>query len=389
MFILKCYLLTPTFLPMKGGQEELVHRLAVELAKKHDVIVVTNTKGIETKPWGTFQSDSYKVMRVFSFPIKGLNLISSQVMLPLLLIGEMKRNFPDVIHLFEPFHMGYASLLLKRVFGVPLVLTLIGMNTYDPFSRNYSRFRGPISKIMNNVDVVTASTRELFKRAKWQGYQGEARIIPHCVDTSRFYPMGEHIKTEIRNKHEIDDTQKLVVSIQRLDKRKKTGVLVSAAKYVLSKMPNVRFIIGGTGPEQASLEQQVQEMGLSKNVEMIGYIPDSVLPKYYSAADLFALHTLYEGFGIVVIEAMACGTPVVTTDTGGLREIVESNAAGIVVRPDSSIALGDAIMKILNDSELQAQFAANARRVCVEKFDTSEVVREYLRLYSETLQERK
>lgn len=378
---LKLLLVSHTFLPEKGGQEDLVHSLGTEFSKKYHTTIAT----ITNNPYGIAmdQRYPYQTVRCPVIGPKPINLITGPFLFVPCIQKLIKEESFNTLHLFEPFTLGSSVLFLKSINTFKFILTLIGVNTYDPYNVNYLRFRKYIRFVMKNADIVTASTEELAYRARAQGYTGEIRIIPHCIDTDRFKPSPNSQKEKIRGKNGISIGDPMIFSLQRLFPRKKVEVIIYAAKIVLSEMPDAKFLIGGTGPDFSRLENLIQKFSIDKSVKLLGYIPDNELPHYFSAADVFAFHTLYEGFGIVAIEAMSCGTPIITTNVGGLKEIVENNNAGVVVPPNNPSVLADALLQILEDSSLRHKLSKNARNAALKKYQTGVVAKQYIDLYNE------
>ena len=388
MSAMNLYLISHTFRPAKGGQEELVDRLAGEMSHYYDTTVATTTKGNGARPWGRFRDQEYNVLRCPGFGPRGIDLLTKQFLSIPCLGRAIGRDSVKVLHLFEPFSLGAVVLALKCIDSFPLVLSLIGMNTYDPINVNYRRFRRYIRFVMEKADTVTASTNELARRASEQGFAGRIEIVPHCVDVDFFSPRSTDEKLSIRKKHGIGLDDPVVFSLQRMHPRKRVEVLVHAAKLVIEETPDAKFLIGGTGPDIPKIERLIRNLDLQQSVKLVGFLPNAELPAYYSTADVFAFHTLYEGFGIVAIEAMASGTPVVTTDVGGLVEIVKENHSGFVVPPNSPTRMAEAILALMENSDRLKAYSIQARTAAEEKYSIRIVAQEYRRLYSRLLNSR-
>lgn len=373
------YLLTPAFLPRRGGQETLVNRIGNQLGQKHDVLVATTTP-FQPKTGNVETIQNYTIVRIPTIGAKGMNIVTGQFFMIPYLSSRIRKRAPDVFHLFEPFNLGAAALTLKKIYKIPLLLTVIGVNTYDPYMMNYWRFRKCIKFVMNHADAITASTTELAERARDQGCTKDIELVPHCVDTDRFHPEKSNAHS-LRQKFSFSPSDPIVVAIQRLDPRKRTEMLIRAVPHVLKEVPDARFIIGGKGPDKPKLEQLVTKLDLEKSVKLIGFIPDDELPYYYASADLFAFHTLYEGFGIVVIEAMASGTPIVTTNVGGLEEIVVDNGAGTVVPPNKPKRMAHEIITLLHDDKVRRRCALSARKAAEDIYSIENVTSKYVSIY--------
>jgi glycosyltransferase involved in cell wall biosynthesis len=134
------------------------------------------------------------------------------------------------------------------------------------------------------------------------------------------------------------------------------------------------------------LKAQAKFLGIEDRVVFMGYVPDDVLPEVFRMADVFVLPSVSsEAFGIVVLEAMASGVPVVATDVGGIPEVVKENEAGLLVPPGNELELREAIQKLLNDEELRKQYGSKGRKAVEEKYSWDKVVVEIEKIYEEIL----
>jgi glycosyltransferase involved in cell wall biosynthesis len=141
--------------------------------------------------------------------------------------------------------------------------------------------------------------------------------------------------------------------------------LVLAFASVAAERPDLRLVIGGKGPLAGELEAQVRCLGLQEKVSLVGFIPEERLASYYAAADLFVLPTrMLEGFGLVTVEAMACGTPVCGTPVGGTQEILAGFDAGWLFRGTEAAELRDGLLDrlphVVSDAELRARCREHA-----------------------------
>jgi glycosyltransferase involved in cell wall biosynthesis len=151
---------------------------------------------------------------------------------------------------------------------------------------------------------------------------------------------------------------------------------------VVREVPGARFLIVGDGPERAMLERHAASAGIAQHVSFVGRKDNRTeLPAYYAAADVFAFHTLHEGMGIVLLEALASGCPVVTTAAGGTVDIVRDGDSGLLVPPGDANAFAGAVIRLLRDSTLRAALRARARRTAETEFDWDVVAGRYLDVF--------
>jgi glycosyltransferase involved in cell wall biosynthesis len=154
--------------------------------------------------------------------------------------------------------------------------------------------------------------------------------------------------------------------MQRLSDEKRVDVVIESFAIVLRKHPAARLVIGGTGPSLPALQSLANKLGLSDTVLFSGYIPDDELPLYYAMADIFVFHSAYETFGIVLAEAMAAGTPVVSVDHTAIPDVVTDRDTGVLVPPFDPAAMANAVGELLESPGERARLSANAR-LWVEK----------------------
>jgi len=152
--------------------------------------------------------------------------------------------------------------------------------------------------------------------------ESKLTTIPPGIDTERFSPTDEVHPT-------VDESKRSVLVLSRLDPRK--GIDKAIQAFAQLEQDNVELLIGGTGRLESLLKELASELGVREDVQFLGFVPDEELPSLYSSVDVFVLPSEYEGFGIVFMEAMACETPVIGTDVGGIPTAVKDRKTGYLV----------------------------------------------------------
>ena len=361
--------LSPSYFPIRGGTEQVIYSLVSHLKPSHTIKILTIRW---EKKWKRFEIiDNIEIYRVGFLNIKGLSLYFKYLSLFFAAL-KLKKSFKfNIIHLFHVYDCGGAAYLLKKIQKIPLITTLIGWDTYDPIRKIPKRHMPFVRITMNVSDIVTASTRHLVSAAKKQGCKKEIKIIT--------YGTGMHSKVSlkhinIKQKYNIIN-KKALLSVQRLHPRKGIQYLLRAIPEVIKTNSTIAFIIVGTGPEEGNLKRLTEKLGINNYVIFTGFISDDELPSYYASADLFILPTLYEGFGLVYIDALCFGLPIVTTENGGSLDIVNKDN-GILVPPKDPIKLGETIIEALNKKWDSDKIKRGA-----EKYRWEGIVEEYNRLY--------
>jgi phosphatidylinositol alpha-1,6-mannosyltransferase len=192
-------------------------------------------------------------------------------------------------------------------------------------------------------------------------------IVPPGVDVDRFVPLTDEQRRAARARFGLPEDGRLVVSLSRLVPRKGMDVLIEAAARLAPDRPDLVVAIGGSGRDRNRLEKLVARSGAP--VRLLGRVPDEELPELYGAADVFAMLCRnrwagleQEGFGMVFLEAAACGVPQVAGDSGGAAEAVEHGETGLVVdHPDDPAAVAASLVRLLDDDGLRRSMGDAAR----------------------------
>ena len=361
-------ILTPSFFPIRGGTEQLVYEVA-KRNKKHgnSIIITPKIKGSKSKEI----VDGIKVYRFpyVRFPL--LNALSAQFVLFFWLPKILRKERIDLLHMYHVYMLGGVAVLASRKNKIPLISHPIGWDTYDPIRSVPKIFWPYMAWVMNSSTKVLTSCQSMKKHAQKQGCRQNIEIIPHGSNMNS----RKASKLDIRKKYKIPKSNKIIFSLQRLAPRKGLHYLIKAGALVTKKRKNVTFIIGGKGPEKEKLQALAKKLKL--DVIFAGFIPDEDLKNYYQQADLFALPSLYEGFGIVYVDALLNGLPIVATACGGPEDIV-THDNGLLVPTRNSQALADALT-----TALQKKWNRKKIKTDAKKYDWENVYKLYRKIYEE------
>ncbi|MBE9168750.1 glycosyltransferase family 1 protein [Pleurocapsales cyanobacterium LEGE 06147] len=287
---------------------------------------------------------------------------------------------------------GWVGLQLQQKLSIPVVHTYhsLGAVKYKSISTipMIASTRLTVEKdCLEQADcIVATSPQEKEHMRSLVSSKGNIAIVPCGTDIERF---GAINRDEARKSLGIAADTKVVLYVGRFDKRKGIETLVRAVSN--SSWHNdsrLQLIIGGgsrpgrsDGIERERIEGIVAEVGMTEKTIFPGRIGDEELPVYYAAADVCVVPSHYEPFGLVAIEAMASGTPVIASDVGGLQFTVVNEQTGLLAPPKDVAAFSQAIERILNDSQWQKQLGTNARKRVEEKFSWSGVASQLNDLY--------
>jgi teichuronic acid biosynthesis glycosyltransferase TuaC len=276
-------------------------------------------------------------------------------------VARIRRQFRfDLIDAHFAYPDGLAACLLGRVFGCPVTVTLRG--TIVPLSR-YRLRRVQIARTLASVGQIFAVSESLKAAAVALGIPaGRIRVVPNGVDTGVFAPRP---RAEARGQLGLGDEGPILLTVGALSPRKGHQRVIEVLPKLVAAHPKLLYVVvGGSGVEgdtRPVLERLVAGRGLHDHVRFVGPLPHAEIARWLAAADLFCLATSNEGRANVILEALACGIPVVTTDVGGSREVIVEGADGLLVPFGDPEALGDALRRGLTESWDHAGIASRAR----------------------------
>ena len=257
------------------------------------------------------------------------------------------RNEFNIIDAHFAYPDGYAATLLGKWLKVPVTITLRG--TEVPLAKMQGR-KVRMLKALSNATRIFSVANSLKQHVGMLGADtNKIRVVGNGVDINKFYPLDKQTQREALN---IPDNAKVLISVGGLVERKGFHRVIEVLPELLEQYPDLIYlIVGGESAEGNIKEQllkQVQELKLENNVRFLGALNSEELKKPLSSADIFVLATANEGWANVFLEAMACGLPVVTTDVGGNKEVVNNDDLGLVVPFADKQALSDGLLKAID-----------------------------------------
>jgi len=259
----------------------------------------------------------------------------------------VEREAFDVLHFHEPLMPALPMTMLR-------MSPTANVGTFHAFAKsNVGYYYGrrllqPYLERLHRGVAVSEPARAFFNR-----YFPDfpLRVIPNGVDTAVYKPGLSPIR-------HLRDENVNILFVGRLEKRKGLGYLLRGYEFMRQRVDHARLIIVGDGPLRGQAESFIARHRLP-DVVMAGYVPDTVLPRYYDSADIFcAPATGGESFGIVLLEAMACGLPVLATEVPGYMSVLEPGHDSLTVRPKGWAELGAALVILARDAELRARMGA-------------------------------
>jgi glycosyltransferase involved in cell wall biosynthesis len=241
---------------------------------------------------------------------------------------------------------------------------------------------------MLSADIITSPSEDLadFVARDLSFPRESIHIVRNPIDPVEFSPDGERV--------DCPEGRLTVLFVGRLEERKGIGYLIEAVPQVAAAVPNVRFVVIGDDTNNArgqrsvlaELKESISRNACDKYVEFIDRVPLSDLPKYYRSADVCVVPSVYDNSPYTCLEAMSCGKAVVGTSGGGTREYIVHQDSGIIVPPRDSMAIAEALIRLLKDKNERLRLGTSARARVLEKFQRAEIARQTLELYRQARQ---
>jgi glycogen(starch) synthase len=383
-----------------GGLATLYHSLASSLAQHgHEVHVICQAIG---KPAESVE-DSVFVHKVGSNPKRysAVARINYMIHAWLTLRDIISRHGIDVV---EANYWGAEAFLYTFKKRVPLIIR-VDVSARDMLlTKTYSGIKERAAlkalSVIEDYSILRADRVISISKDMYASVIDRLHItadkvdtVLHGIDTARY----RFVKSNIRERFEIPQSVPLVLFVGRMEARKGVHVLCQAIPQVIRVLPMTRFVFVGrdtqTAPGGGSVRSHIsksgKQNGFASNLHFMDFLPPDELVKMYSACDVFVLPSFREGCGLVILEALACGKPVVATDTGLVPELSLMNAGVTVVPQDNAERLATAILDTLSINDVEKRLIAKRNRSLIEtRFSISMWVDKIVQVYEKTLNER-
>lgn len=288
------------------------------------------------------------------------------------LISDIK---PDILH----SHYATSYGLYGRMSGYhPFVISVWGSDVYE-FPKSNSLNAKLLKFILKGTDSVCSTSLDMGNETK-KYYDGEINITPFGVDIEKF-----NMKIPVLNNEYIT-----IGVIKNLRKIYGIEYLIKAfSDLVKENKKDIRLMIVGNGPEKENLEKLCDELNIISKITFTGNIDNNKVSDYINMMDIVCISSLSESFGVAAVEACACGRPVVSTNVGGLKEIVIDNYNGYTVDPKNSDLIKEKLQILIDDESKIREFSVNARKIAVEKYNWIENAKIMKNLYEKIITSRR
>ena len=373
--------------PGVGGSGYLATRLGQHLARKgHEIHFITYMRPFSLM-WQQTSRVYVDLVDVFDYPVfKDIGPPYSMA-LASKIVKTSRDSRLDVIHSHYAIPHGMAAYMAREITGVPYVITLHGSDVHtlglDP------AYRPIVKHVVENADAVTTVAHFLKEKAKKElGIEREIEVIPNFINIEDFTHLnGIRLMVEsgcvsLRDEEEaraIRPDECILLHVSNFRKVKRVVELVEIMRIVVDHHPEVRLAIVGDGPTRIEVERKIDALDLCDNVHLLGV--KSNIRDIMCSADIFLLNSMLEGMPLVLLEAMACELPVVTTPAGGITELVRPGTDGFVTDGFEQEEYAGAIIELIEDGQLRKKYAKAGRKRVENEFNAMQVVDKYESLF--------
>jgi glycosyltransferase involved in cell wall biosynthesis len=370
-YSLNICMITREFPPESGGIGYYVYNLSKKLIEKgHTVTVIT--RGTMGKNEQRVQ-DGIQVFNATFFPLYPFHMPVHGIF-----VNSILKSFEskfDLVHLHSPL----TPIVRTRLPIIATVHTAMKVDSryhevIDPYSfseKIQSMYFSPIleSKLFKLSTLITTVSPSVAEELSEYGLNNEnIEVVWNGVNEKLFCPTGKC-------------SERYILYTGVLRARKGLFDLIKCASIVNKTIPNTKFLICGTGPLLQKLREQVYKLGLYDQVTFLGRIDRTNFIDVVQNATVQVVPSIYEGLPTVLLEAMACGLPIVATNIGGNRDLISSNKNGLLVSPRSPEELANAIMLLLHDELLRKRLGQNARETIVQRYTWDKITDNFISLY--------
>ena len=348
----------------QGGTEIATYFMALHLARRgHDVhVIYVLEEGLPRES----DEQGFHIHRV---PLHRIRILGA-FFYWFAVFTEIRKIHPELVHV-QSLVSGMPALFSKKLLGIPYAVWGQGSDVYLP--KGYIRLTSRM--VVKNADSAIALTKDMQK-AMQNIYSRDIAIVPNGINMA-------DLSAEPCRKDE-KDPKKRVLYVGRLSPVKGVQYLIRAMKQVNDTIPDARLIIIGNGRERGMLEALSAELGIQEYVQFRGEVPHESVLSFMQQADVFVLPSLSEGFPMVIVEALACGLPVVGSRVGGMPEIITDGINGYLVEAKDVGAIAEKILLLLQDEKLRKKMSDNNKEL-VKKYTWEHVITELEKIYDRSV----
>lgn len=368
------------YTPSKGGMETSVINLSGGLEKNgHEVFIFA-------PEYPNYKDEDKNIFRYKSFRF---NYGGYFYVIPIPFVSGaeeiVKKLKPDIIHSHQPYSLGGEALKFSKKLSIPLVFTY--HIKYEDYSHYIPLLPEAISKkyirkitteYSNQCDSIIAPSTAIKKLLVERGIKSPISIIPSGINIDNF-KKDTGRKDEIRKKYGVKPDDILLITACRLTEEKNLGFLVKSFAKIKQRYGDVKFMVVGDGAVKKDLEKMAEDLRVGNNIIFTGLVDRTEIVGLYQASDIFVFASKTETQGLVAVEAMAAGDPVVAVKASGIEDMVKSGEDGFLTS-ESEEEFSGSVLKIANDKNLREKMSARAK-INSERFSVEPWVEKVVGLY--------
>ena len=368
-----CYIISAPY-PPEEGIGNYVYNLSKKLIEKgHKVTIITRGSLNKTQ---REVIDGVEVIKVRFIP-----LYPFYIHLHGIFVNKIFRSIEsriDIVHFHSPLPPFVKTSL-------PLITTLHTPMLVDYRYVKLTSFYSILSKISARFVSYSLELKLLQTSDRVTTVSGSIaqELKKYYMDTNKIFIIGNGVdeKLFVPAQNDIENKNKYIMYAGRIDREKGLFDLIECAKSICNQRPDVLFLLAGSGPDFDPLKKKAKKLGLQDKFIFLGQVGRDQLVRLYQNSTVFAFPSYHEGIPTVLLEAMACGLPIIATNVRGNRDLIIPGKNGILVPPRSPKEIADAILKLLDDDNMRKELGKNARKTIEEKFTWDIVYTKILHCY--------
>lgn len=331
------------------------------------------------------------------FRYRSVNLTSKvKYPLPIPLSFRVKKIItefnPDIVHIHHPFLLSSVAIMYGKRLGIPKILTL--HTQYEQYAHYVSPIperltQEAIKMIIHNlsykIDCITTPSESMRELIRSYGVKNRIEIIPNAIHLISFKEDDVFKRTEIKKKYNLKEDDKIILFVGRVASEKSIDKIIKALAIIKKRdISKVKLLIIGDGPAMDELKQLARTLKIEKDVIFAGTVSYEEIRHYYKTAYVFTIASTTETFGIVTIEALASGVPVLAVKAPGAVDILTDGVDGLLVDNDVE-KFANALEKIIREPELREKLSRGALKTS-EKYSIDTISERMLNLYREVIE---
>jgi glycosyltransferase involved in cell wall biosynthesis len=385
---------TDTFLPRVDGVSSTVFEHSQSLARRGHQVFIYAPK----YPNHSLDNhiDNITIKRQPSIPFPAYEGARIPFPKTLEIYKSIKKFDPDIIHIHTPHTIGILGILIAKILKKPIIgtyhtlysetliyispnilLKKLGIETQNKnFLGNKKAddlFKDLASKtingVYNNCDLVITPSLPIKQLLIDQELKKSIEVLPTGINNRLFFRDSKYQKTGLK-----------IIHVGRISYEKNIDIVIKSFQIILETIPQARLILVGDGPALSEIKELSKKLHIEKSVDFIGQVARTKLPHFYSQADVFVTASTMETLGLVVLEAMSCGLPIIAVNKYALPWLVKNNKNGFLVKPFDFVNMAKMTIKILADKKIASKFGRASAKYSTN-YNISKIIDRLERLY--------